>query len=81
MFIVETWFLPQRLKRGVNISCLPDECFPHVVWRTLPVFQNRRAGRKFLDVNRENLQADYPSVFGPGVKEVKTSLSISLKAS
>lgn len=39
------------------------------------------AGRKFLDVNRENLQADYPSVFGPDVKEVKTPLSISLKAS
>lgn len=41
VFIVETWSLPQRVKRGVNISCLPDECFPHVVWRTLPVFQNR----------------------------------------
>ena len=41
VFIVGTWFLPQAVKRGVNISCFPNECFPHVVWRTLQIFQNR----------------------------------------
>lgn len=42
VFIVETWFLPQWVKRGVNIFCLPDERFPHVVWRTLHIFRTRQ---------------------------------------
>lgn len=34
-----------------------------------------------MEVGRENLQADYPNLLEPRAKEVKTTLSISLKAS
>lgn len=40
-----------------------------------------RAGRKSLEVGRENLQADSPDVLEPGAKEAKATPSISLKAS
>lgn len=40
-----------------------------------------RAGRKSLEMGRENLQADYPDLLEPGAKEAKATLSTSLKAS
>lgn len=69
------------MKRGVNISCLPDEGFPHVVQKHCKYSRIDRAGRKSLEVGRENLQADYPNSLQPGAKEAKATLSIFLKAS
>lgn len=40
-----------------------------------------RAGRKSLEVGREDLQADSPRLLEPGAKEAKATPSASLKAS
>lgn len=58
-----------------------DECFPHVTQKHCKYSRIDRAGKKSLEVGRENLPADYPTSLQPGAKEAKATLFISVKAS
>lgn len=53
----------------------------HVTWKHCKYSRIDRAGKKSLEVGRENLPADYSTSLQPGAKEAKATLFISLKVS
>ena len=71
----------KQLSSSSSSSSLQMNVFPHVTWKHCKYYRMDRAGKKSLEVGRENLPADYPSSLQPGAKEAKATLCISLKAS